>query len=348
MAKKVPASETIPNFPQKDEGSIDLAATQRVENPSPAGRRPKRRRWILGGLGLFALLLGLGAWGGFQTALAARTEQEALQSAVEANFQFQLGVQDLVAGQCARARERFVYVIQLVPDYPQAQEQLVQASLCADAAPQVVAQDGQNGAEATATPDLRAAEQIFADAQNQLEAKTWDALLPLLDTLRKSFPDFQPIEVDGMYYLAYRHRGMDRIAGGDLERGIFDLNRAEQIGPLDNDASNYRLWAVWYIVGASFWEIDWAQAVQYFQQLAAAAPSLHDASGFSAQDRLAQALVGYSDQLVAEAERLAFDRQWCSADEKMSEANEASPLDSEEQDLWNSYIDKCISDGNQS
>lgn len=345
---------TVPAAPKKDKQSQDLAATQRVETASvsvPGAARPRRWRWVLAGLGFFVVLLGLGAWGGYQTAISERTAQQQLQSAVEANFQFQLGVEDMQAGLCARARDRFVYVIELVPDYPQAQEQLIQASLCAGAGtPQPVAQGAEATAGPTPTPDLRGAEQIFADAQSLLAAQNWDQLLPLLDTLRNNFPDFQPIEVDRFYYIAYRNRGVQRILPpvGDLERGIFDLNRAEQIGPLDGQAESVRQWAVWYVVGASFWEVDWPQAVQYFEYLVAAAPQLHDTSFFSATDRLAQAQVFYAQDLVLDAQSLALDKQWCSASDMMGQAAAYSPPDSEQQALWDSYVEKCALNGNES
>jgi len=330
---------TVPAAPTKDKKPQDLAATQRVEST----KGPKRWRWILAGLGLFVLLLGLGAWSGYQTAVSARKSQQALQSAVEANFQFQLGVEDLKKGFCTRARDRFVYVIQLVPDYPEAQDQLILASLCADAG---ATQAAEVTAGPTPTPDLRDAETIFAEAQTLLSAQNWDALLPSLDTLRKNFPDFHAIEVDRLYYIAYRNRGVQRIMPpvGDLERGIFDLNRAEQIGPLDETAEKVRQWAVWYIIGTSFWEVDWTQAVQYFEYLAGpagAAPQLHDTSFFSAIDRLTQARAGLSLELIAQAERYARDKQWCAAADAMDQANAYSPLDPEAQALWVNYIEIC-------
>jgi hypothetical protein len=271
---------------------------------------------------------------------------------VEANFQFQLGVEDMQAGLCARARDRFVYVIELVPDYPGAQEQLIQASLCADSGSQPVAPESEATAGPTATPDPRGAEQIFAEAQSLLAAQNWDQLLPILDTLRKKSPDFQPVEVDRLYYIAYRNRGVQRILPpvGDLERGIFDLNRAEQIGPLDSQAVSVRQWAVWYIVGASFWEVDWPQAVQYFEYLAGpsgAAPQLHDTSFFSATDRLAQAQVLYAEDLILEAQSLATDKQWCSASDAMGIASAYTTIDSEQQELWDSYVEKCALNGNE-
>ena len=348
MAEINNSEDTTP-ISRNRKGVGGLEKTQRTsptETPpltQPIAPRPRRWRWILGGVAVFVVLLGLGALGGYQTGVFARQSEEGLQSAVEANYQYQLGVVDLEQGACERAKDRFIYVIELVPDYPGAQEKLIEASICASG--------GTPTAEATvgptATPDLRGAEQIFADAQGQLAARTWDTLLPALDTLRKNFPDFQPIEVDRMYYLALRNRGADRILAGDLERGIYDLNQAEQIGPLDAEAQNYRQWAVWYIVGLSFWEVDWTQAFQYFQYVAQAAPQLHDLNFITAEGRLATAVVCYAGALILEADRLAGQKQWCSAEQKMNEANGYSPLPPEVQPTATYYTDKCVLNGDE-
>jgi hypothetical protein len=61
-----------------------------------------------------------------------------------------------------------------------------------------------------------------------------------------------------------------------------------------------------YIRGASFWDVDWAQAVYYFSQLANAAPNLSDASGWTASKRYMDALLGYGDWFAAH-------EQWCDA-----------------------------------
>jgi hypothetical protein len=351
MSEISKSEETTPISRNKKRVS-GLEKTQRVTpiEPTPQTQpglpRPRRWRWILGGVAVFVVLFGLGALGGYQTGLFARQSEEGLQKAVEANYQYQLGVVDLEQGACKGAKDRFIYVIELVPDYPGAQERLIEASICASGgAPTAEAPVGP-----TPTPDLRGAEQIFADAQGLLAAGTWDSLLPALDTLRKNFPDFQPIEVDRMYYIALRNRGMERISpagDGDLERGIYDLNQAEQIGPLDAEAQNFRQWAVWYLVGLSFWEVDWPQAVQYFQYVAQAAPQLHDFNFITAESRLAQAVVFYAESLIQEAERLATQKQWCSAEQKMSEANGFSPLAPEVQPTATYYTDKCILNGDE-
>jgi hypothetical protein len=341
--------ETMPSSP-RGKGDPGLAETQRIEStPNPTSSRPKRWKWIIGGLLTFVLLLGAGAASGYQGAIMARQSEQQLQNAVEANYQFQLGMADLQGGACQRAKDRFVYVIQLVPSYPGVQDQLIAASMCAGSTPEPggIAEAGETTGGPSPTPDSRGAEQIFVDAQANLAVANWDALLPMLDTLRKNFPDFQPLEVDRMYYISLRNRGTARISAGDLERGIFDLNRAEEIAPVDAEAQNLRQWAVWYIVGASFWEIDWGESVQYFQLVAAAAPHIHDLSFFTAQDRLAEALIGYAGELILEAQRLASDKQWCTAEEKIYEANGYSTLSPEVQPTATWYTDKCVLNGNE-
>lgn len=330
-----------------EDQAADMAATQRVEvAPAPAAPKPRRRlRWVIALVVGFIVIVGLGALGGMQAGLSARTGAERLERAVEAETQFQLALTDMQNGRCDLASQRFQYVSQLNPDYPGLLDQLSQALLCASgtATPLPGSEIGP-----TPTPDLRGVEQAYADAQALLAAQNWDQLLLTLDTLRTNFPDYQPIEVDRMYYAALRNRGVARILQvGDLEGGIYDLNRAAQIGPLDAEAINYRQWAVSYIVGQSFWEIDWAQAVQYFQPLAASAPSLHDLSFFTAQDRLATAVAFYSLDLVQEADRLAANKLWCSAEQMMNEANAYAPLSSEVQVTATWYSEKCVLNGDE-
>jgi tetratricopeptide (TPR) repeat protein len=196
--------------------------------------------------------------------------------------------------------------------------------------------------EVTPTPDLRAAEDIYSQAQTQLAEQNWTELMITIDTLRANYPDFEPIAGDGMYYLALRNRGVNRIIGaGELEPGIYDLNRATQIGPLDAEAENYRQWAALYIVAQSFWGVDWAQAVQYFSQIAAIAPSLHDSNFFTAQDRLAEAQVHYAGDLVNRALFLSGAKGWCEAEQLMNEANSISPHAPEVQPTAVWISEKC-------
>ncbi|MCW5873079.1 MAG: hypothetical protein KIS88_00375 [Anaerolineales bacterium] len=327
------------------EEPADAAETQQVPVASAPVKPPRRgRRWVFGLIVGFIMVVGLAALGGMQAGISSRTSAEGMTRAIEAETQFQLAQSDLEAGRCDLARQRFEYVTELNPSHPGLVTALSQAVLCTTgtATPQPGEESGP-----TPTPDMRGQDQAYSDAQAQLAARSWDQLLLTLDTLRTNFPDFHPIEVDGMYYVALRNRGVMRILPpvGDLEGGIYDLNRAAQVGPLDSEAIMYRQWAVSYIVGQSFWEVDWEQAVFYFQPLVAAAPNLHDISYFTVQERYNIAAAGYSLDLVDRAERLTRDDHWCQADELMRRAAELAPLSPEDQALAESYAATCIERG---
>ena len=102
-----------------------------------------------------------------------------------------------------------------------------------------------------------------------LIGRDWTGAIDTLLLLRKNYPDYMAVKVDDMLFVALRNRGIDKIAQlHDLEGGNYDLTLAERFGPLDAEARNWRDWAELYIRGASFWDVDWAQSVYYFSQLA--------------------------------------------------------------------------------
>lgn len=345
--------KTVPSSPAKRSTQSKDATTQ-AEPAAASGetqrselvRPPKRGGWrrVLGLLGGFLLIVALGALGGMQAGLASRTSAERLARAVEAETQFQLAQLDMQNGRCDIARDRFEYVSELNSNYPDLIANLSQAYLCANA----TATPNPSLAEGpTPTPDMRGMDQAYSDALALLAARSWDELLLTLDTLRTNYPDHHPIEVDGMYYIALRNRGVTRILPpvGDLEGGIYDLNRAARIGPLDTDAVTYRQWAISYIVGQSFWEVDWEQAVQYFLPLATAAPNLHDLSFFTAQERLATASAFFALDLIDRAERLTSDDMWCSASELMVQAASLAPMSPEDEADAAHYQNMCAEVG---
>jgi tetratricopeptide (TPR) repeat protein len=278
----------------------------------------------ISGVLIFLFIVGLAGLGGRQVGLAQFRRQDTLARAVEAVTQFELGLQDMRDGNCGLARQRFEYIIQeLDPTYPGVGEQLAQALLCTNstATPTLLPTDAL-----TPTPEGRTPEEIFAETQTLLANQDWDALLDTLDALRNRDRDYRAVLVDGMYYTALRNRGVHRIlVEGNLEGGIFDLNRAERFAPLDSQAVSYRQWASWYITGLSFWEIDWAQTVQYLEQVAAAAPNMFDGD-FLASDRLATAYVGYAEELIQLGNLYLTERRWCEAQEAFMQASSYAPL----------------------
>jgi hypothetical protein len=178
---------------------------------------------------------------------------------------------------------------------------------------------------------MRSQETIFAQTQQQLQNKDWTGLMASLDSLRKADPTYHTAQVDGMYYIALRNRGIDQILGrgafdvSNFEGGIYDLTLAERFGPLDNQAESLRTGARMYLQASSFYGIDWGQAVYYFGEVVKFYPGLLDSTGISANQRYREALLNYGDQ-QAGAKKLN-DR--CQALDSWGAANQISPLDND-------------------
>ena len=68
-------------------------------------------------------------------------------------------------------------------------------------------------------------------------------------------------------------------------------------------ANNQRIAARSYLAGAGFWEIDWAKALEYYSNAYLTAPNMYDqSSGYTAQQRYAEASFEYANQLVASSD----------------------------------------------
>ena len=276
--------------------------------PELPAEAPKRRRlwvlWAFLAVLLLALIAGGSGFAGYNSAIDQRTHYQSTLVSGEATNQYTLALQDIALGNYDRARQRLEYLIKIDPNFPDASNQLTfvltqqRITATPTSAPMPTT---------TPTPDYRGRDDLFAQAQNQLIGRDWTGTIDTLLVMRKNYPDYLAVKVDGMLFIALRNRGIDKIAQlHDLEGGNYDLTLAERFGPLDSEARNWRDWADLYIRGASFWDVDWAQAVYYFSQLASAAPNLSDLSGWTASSRYMDALLGYGDWFASK-------EQWCDA-----------------------------------
>jgi hypothetical protein len=288
------------------------------------------------GVLLLILIAAGSAYGGYQSGINNRTSAESTQTALQVQEQFELGVQDMEARRYDLARQRFEYVIQYQPGYPGVTEKLAEVllSMNSTATPTLAPTP-----TVTPTPDTRNIDELYTQAQGFITNKEWTPAIDTLLSLRKADPTYQPVWIDDMLYIAYRNRGSDKILkDGDLEGGIYDLAQAEQIGPLDADAKSYLTWASLYKTGASFWELDWAQAVYYFAQIAPALPNLRDGSGWTATERLRLALAGYGDFLAKNGDA-------CTAVEQFDQSLGIG-YDAQVEEARNNAADECGGGGN--
>lgn len=275
--------------------------------PAPVKRSRAWFFWALFGLGAFLAFALTGSLAGYQAAWQSRSQQNEISAASALAEQFQLAQEDLQAGRYDHARQRFEHILNSDPGYPGAADGLAQAIsiLYATATPSPLPPTPT----LTPTPDLRPVEEQFTQASAEFNNSNWSTAIDLFIALRRTDPAYRATEVDGMLYLALRNRGVNKIVReANLEGGIYDLSLAEGFGPLDGEAENWRNLARLYMIGSSFWEVYPEQAVYYFGQVAAAAPGLTDASGWSAGERYRASLLHYADQLARQGE-------WCDAQE---------------------------------
>jgi tetratricopeptide (TPR) repeat protein len=286
--------------------------------------RPERggafRSWIL--VAIFALLTllivaGMSAIGGARAGWNDRYRMELTQIADESQAQIQeqsqLAQEDMQAGRYDLARQRLEWIIQQNPNHPGVAESLSEVILLANI---TATSTPAPTPTLTPTPDTRSFDELYQAARQAMASREWTEAIEALLNLRKADPDYQPVEVDGWLYIALRYRGLDKIKAGDLEGGTYDLALAERFGPLDYEATNYRSWAELYITGASFWDVDWEQAIYYFGIVRSAAPYLMDYSRLTSLDRYRLALTNYGDWFSAR-------EMWCEAKDQYLAALEA-------------------------
>ena len=301
-------SEQLENTqPQK---TVELDDTQ----PIKPIKKPSRWRTTLVSILGFLLLVGLGAFSGYSSGVNQRVQAEKSITSQQLSEQFSFALVDIEFGRYDNAKQRLQYIISKDPGYPGAQQKLTEVLVVSSMPTSTPIPT------LTSTPDFSGAESAFQRAQQLTNAQDWPGALGALDTIRKLDSSYNTAQVDGMYYFALRNYGFDLITKeGNLEGGIYHLTLAERFGPLDNTAIGLREGARMYITGASFWELDWLQALNYFSQVGTGWPSLWDGTMTAAQ-RYYIASMRYGDDL--------FNQQkYCAANEQYANAQAIGALD---------------------
>lgn len=229
----------------------------------PVTRSRRGRTFLFNAIGLIVILV-VAVLGGYASGIGVRKSNQSSTIMQQLGEQYQNTLIDIQFGRYEVARQRLEWIIANDPMFPGAQEKLTEVLVLSNQPTPTLTP------APTSTPDFTGAEQAYASAQQLIAAKDWPAAIRALDEMRKLDPAYQQSQVDGMYYFALRNYGYDLITSqGNLEGGIYQLTLAERFGPLDRDSTGLREGARYYLIGASFWQLDWAQAVSYFEQVTA-------------------------------------------------------------------------------
>jgi tetratricopeptide (TPR) repeat protein len=291
--------------------------------PVPVPLRLGRRLSLLGlGMVVLVLVILAGAgYAGYQAGLTQRDSQARATQAADLDQQYQLGQGDIAAGRYQVAQARFEYILQLDPQYRDAGQKLAQvrAAMAVTPTPTVAPRTATPSPTVAATQSHEAAD-LLTQAQTQFAAGDWDGVVTTLSRLHAVDATYEAVKANGMLYVAYRNRGVAQISGPDIESGMFDLDKAEAIGPLDSEALNYRAWGRLYLAAQSFWGLNWGQAMEILQQLHLIAPYFHDTAAL-----LYTATVNYANQLAQAGDNCGAaqhytEAQALKADPKIAEA----------------------------
>ncbi len=271
-----------------------------AETVTGSPKKKKRLRFWVILVGIVIVLVGGAAGGyfGYLKGISLRVAAQNDQVVFEATQQFQQGIVDLQAGRYDVARTRFEYVISIDPSFPGVEEKLTEVMMAQSI---VDTPTPEPSPTAIPTADTRNEDQLFSQIQQDMTGQNWQDAVTTIERLRDVDLQYRAVDVDGMYYIALRNLGVQKIlTDGELEVGIYYLTESEEFAPLDVDAVNYRNWARMYISAASFWDVDWAKVVSAFGQIYQSLPGLHDSSNMTATERFRQASIGYGDQLFDE------------------------------------------------
>jgi len=297
-------------------------------NKSITSRR-RGRNFIFYAL-ILIVLLAFTILAGYQSGISVRKQNQSVTIAKQLTEQFQFANDDIQAGRYEIAQQRLEFIISSDPSFAGAQEKLTEVLVLRNVPTPTITPS------LTPTPDFTGAEQAFTRAQQLIVAQDWPGALGALDEMRKFDASYQQAQVDGMYYFALRNYGYNLIIQqGNLEGGIYQLTLAERFGPLDRDTNGLREGARVYIIGASFWELNWEQALFYFDQ-ARNWGNLWDGT-MTSSERYWFASMRYADQLFAEG-------KLCEEDEALvyyQNAQTIAPLDKTAQNNFDEAFDTC-------
>ena len=294
---EVPESDWI----EDEQSEKETLSEEPPLNGKPEKKRKSKWTWIV--LLLAIVIMGLSVFLGYRNGVQRRIQNERNMLMDQIAVQLDWVYKDMDAQRYENARTRLEYIIDKYPSFPGAAELLVEVMMKLEVPTPmptipVMAIEETDEPEITPTPDTRASEEIFVQIGQLIAAEDWNQALDNIQKLKETNYGYKTVEVDGYYFIALRNRGIQRIWAGEIEQGMYDLSVAEQLGAIDSAAAGAKSWGSLYLTGASYWDVNWAGAVDIFSQLYAQMPYFTDSSGMNVTERYRVALYKLGDQFA--------------------------------------------------
>jgi len=274
--------------------------------PTPDSAAPTRWQrlrpilfWSIGFLCVLALSMGGAVYGGLYKGERDREQQR--QALAEQHYH--TGLQRLDAGEYELAIAEFEYVLKLDPNHLFAQQGIAEAQ----------ARMATRPTPTSETYEI-VVDDLYQKAVAHYEAGRWADAAAVFTQLRVLDPAYEAKTVEEMLFTSLYRAGMALLDEDRFEEGVFYLDQAIALRPLDEEALTQRSLAIQYMTALGYWGVNWERCIKRFEQLYAVAPNYKDV--FS---RLYNAHVAYGNAWYTQGEMCPAEVQYAQAVQLMND-----------------------------
>ncbi|MDW8351787.1 MAG: hypothetical protein RML99_07735 [Anaerolineae bacterium] len=257
--------------------------------------------FICGLLGMVAVAAWAGAQAG-QREAAARATATVAASLLE---RFQKANALMREGKYALAEANYAYILQYQPENYGVRHLIATA----------IAAQTPTPLPPTPTPTRVIADkrQLFEELVAAGDRRDWDAVIRLADQLVALDGSFEAPTVSDLHYRALVERGLSRLRAGQIEPGLYDLDRAAAIRPLSASVEGERRLAAAYQGALYYFGADWEKSITQLEDLYKSAPGYRDVGS-----KLLEAYMRAGDAYAGAG-------NWCAAAKKYERAAQLNP-----------------------
>lgn len=292
----VPLGPPAPETPPEEVVSPQAPAAEAPAPVPPTRLETAKRRLLQSrligpmGLGMLAgclvfFIIALGVAGVYQ-GLRLRNANQA-EAAAE---HYRLGLMHMEKGAYELAAAEFEYALRLRPDFPEAQQKLIEARSKASPVP------SPTGPTSQSEPST-----LLAEGRAAYERGAWDEAIQKLEALRALDPAYEQSSVERLLVAAYTNSGLRLVNEGSMEEAIRRFTQALALQPDNPDAQLQLRLATLYQSGISVWGIDWKKTLEDLSAVYALKPDYRDTA-----ERLQRAYVEAGDAAGSQS-------AWCVA-----------------------------------